>query len=120
MRYRRAISITTFVISLFGSLVWLMRQNTDNPLLILGWPVLFICWAIAVRWWLVAGALIALVASVITGPLHGDLGRMVFWMIGGAGAGFLCEFLHRPEAKPPDKRGQPTTSSAPGTTAENA
>lgn len=120
MRYRRAISITIFIISLFGSLVCLIRQKVDNPVLILGWPVLFITWAIAIRWWIVAGALIALVASVITGPLHGDLGRMVFWMIVGASVGFLCDLLRRPEAKHPKLPGPPSVLSPPDSAAENA
>jgi hypothetical protein len=122
MRRRRVILVALFTVSLLGSFVGLLQMRSDDPLLILAWFLLFIGWALMIRWWLVAGALIGYLSNaIVTGPQYEpNIARMVFWIVAGAGVGCFCEFLRRPESKPPSETGQSSNSTVPDSAAENA
>ena|SRR5579872_3249110 len=98
MRLSRAILATTFLASLFGSLVWTVGSLGDNPPLFLLWNLVFIVWAIAMRWWLVAGGLIGLFGAVLTPVLDSDnLDRIVIGILCGVAVASAIDYLRRPD-----------------------
>ncbi len=98
MWHRRAIVVTTFLSSLFGSWVWVVGPPLDNVPAFLLWNLVFIVWAIVIRWWLVAGGMTGLLASALTPTLHSDnLGWMVCGILGGVAVGWAIDLHSRPD-----------------------
>src|ERR1700690_3610088 len=115
MRHKRAIAVTTFLAALFGSLVWVIGSLGDNPPLFLLWNLLFIVWALAIRWWLVTGGLIGLLGAVLTPVLDSDnLDRIVIGIMCGVGIACAIDYLRRPDPAlpPPIEPQSPLSASA--------
>jgi hypothetical protein len=85
MRYIAA-SIVSVIIA---ALVIASDEFRPMPLNIAGYAVILLAWALALRWRIVAGASIGLLAWAVTPALHvPDLGRAVLFIIAGAIVGF--------------------------------
>ncbi len=95
MRYIAASIVSVIIAALIvaGGEYW------PHPLNIAGCAVVLIAWALALRWRVVGGASIGLLAWAVTPELHEpDLGRAVLFIIVGAIVGFaLSEDIQKDE-----------------------
>ncbi|HEV8069471.1 MAG TPA: hypothetical protein VGP76_17150 [Planctomycetaceae bacterium] len=109
VKYRRTIAVTAFVVSFFGLLLGFRQTSVDNPIAAAALELVFIGWAVAIRWRMVAGALLGLLVCELTpSSLHEpDIGKIVVCMAIGAMLGFALEELGQKVPKPPDRRASP-------------
>jgi hypothetical protein len=109
-KYRRTIAVTAFVVSFFGLLLWLRQSSIDSPIAAAVFEVVFIGWAIAIRWRVVAGALVGLLFSELTPALDSppDVLQIMVCMATGALLGFASEGLRQKAPKRPDHPSPPT------------
>jgi len=115
MRRRRKIAIAAFIGCFFGSLSALIVVRASDQWAF-AFLVLFSRWAIAIRWWMVAGALLGILFT----PVHLHViyvEEHVRYAVGGAVAGLILDFFFpardhfsatRPTNDPP---ASPRTSS---------
>lgn len=93
LRYRGVIAKAGFLVFFFGSLGLIYCGYFRNAATVeVAWLVLSICWAVAIRWWMVAGALIGLLCY--KPELHGpNIRREVLYAVVGAIAGLACDLI---------------------------
>src|SRR5580692_951524 len=98
MQHGRA-TVALLIFSLCVSWVWLALAPY-NALVPFTGIVLFVCWALAIRWRVVAGILIGVVRAVTVPPPAGlNIGWLVFWSVVGFGLGLAWDYLRGPEPK---------------------
>jgi hypothetical protein len=86
-----------FLVAFFGSLGALIHSEADDRV-VLAWFLLFTAWAIALRWWMVAGTLLGLFFGPVVQRAI-DVAGTVFHVIAGAYFGFFFGYIWdmRPE-----------------------
>jgi hypothetical protein len=95
VHFRRFVGINranaVFLLAFFLSLAALIVSNANDRIVVL-WLISFTAWAIALGWWMVAGALMGLFFHPV--QLHViDVAGTLLYVVAGAYIGFFVGFV---------------------------